>query len=447
MANLADLGPGTHSLHRVAIGRFLDYVGRAKASTGKELALGRTTIERWLIHLAKGSSDINGAKHLQVVDRYLDGLAHSGLIGDNPLSEFHRRLGNRSWYLIVQAARKAQPHRALRRLHVPSPTPGPLRSHVQQYLDLRRAVGRIGVEHDRVLNHLDRFLQSRGIRSAKGVNEQVICRWLEGMDSQPSKRRWRIGIAWHLFEHLRARGVVRHNPADAARRDPPLVPDAPFKPYIFTRKQVEQILKAARGLPANHLFPLRSEVCHAIFALQYALGLRLGEARSLCLEDIDLEHRVLFIRQTKFHKSRYVPFGPRLARCLRRYLDARRRKLQPVHPQDPAFFALWRRPVSASTLNSVFRLLLASTGISPADGSSMPRPHDLRHSFAVHRLLRWYRDGADVQSRLMHLSTFLGHIEPSSTQVYLTITTDVLAEANRRFHGSFGKPITAEVMS
>jgi site-specific recombinase XerD len=447
MASLADLGRGTHILHRLAIRKLLDHVGGAGAASGKNLTLNEPAIERWLIHLAKGVSDANGARYLQVVDRYLDGLVQAGLIGVNPLSELHHRLGNRSWTSIVQTAGKPHPYQALRWLHVPPPAPGPLQPHVRQYLDLRRAIGHASESYELVLNRLDRFLQSQGIRSAKGVDEQVISRWLEGMTCQADERQSQTGIAWRLFEHLQGMGVVRRNPIDAARRNPPRIPDSAFKPFIFTKQQVACLLNAAHRLPSNHLFPLRAEVCHTVFALQYALGLRLGEALRLRVEDIDLEQRVLFIHQTKFHKSRYVPFGPRLARCLRRYLDIRLQKMQPIHPQDPAFTALWRRPVCYQALSSVFRNLLVAAGIR-ATGSHMgPRTHDLRHSFAVHRLLRWYRQGVDVQSRLMHLSVFMGHIEPSSTQVYLTITADLLAEANRRFHGRFGRQITAAVAS
>ena len=63
-----------------------------------------------------------------------------------------------------------------------------------------------------------------------------------------------------------------------------------------------------------------------------------------------------------------------------------------------------------------------------------PRVHDLRHSFAVATLLRWYREGIDPNCRLMSLSTFLGHVDPDSTAVYLTITEDLLHEAAQRFH-------------
>ena len=89
-------------------------------------------------------------------------------------------------------------------------------------------------------------------------------------------------------------------------------------------------------------------------------------------------------------------------------------------------------------LREVLQGALPELGISRIDGQRGPRLHDLRHTFAVHRLLRWYRQGVDVQSRLPALATFMGHVRPESTQVYLTITAELLQEANARFHRHFG---------
>src|SRR5207245_264494 len=120
------------------------------------------------------------------------------------------------------------------------------------------------------------------------------------------------------------------------------------------------------------------------------------------------------------------------------YLDVRRTLLLPVREDDPLFVAKRRKPICLRTLLPVFRDILSTLGIAGIPGQHPPRLHDLRHTFAVNRLLRWYRDGIDVQSRLPALSTFLGHIDPQSTQVYLTITADLLREANVRFHRHFG---------
>ena len=170
-----------------------------------------------------------------------------------------------------------------------------------------------------------------------------------------------------------------------------------------------------------------------MLALLYALGLRHGEVRRLCIRDVDFTRGVLSIRQTKFHKSRYVPFGPKVGECLRRFLDARRTVLQPLQEDDPLFVTLWRPPVRPRFLRAAFHGILRNLGITAPEGRRRPRLHNLRHSFAVHRLLRWYREGVDVQARLPLLSAFLGHVEPQYTAVYLTATAELLREANDRF--------------
>jgi site-specific recombinase XerD len=120
--------------------------------------------------------------------------------------------------------------------------------------------------------------------------------------------------------------------------------------------------------------------------------------------------------------------------------------LQPVKDEDPLFVALWRKPLAQATIGPIFRHLLTTVGIAQK-GQRRPRLHDLRHAFATHRLLRWYREGVNVQSRLMELSTFMGHVEIRSTEVYLTITADLLKEANDRFHRRFGHVAGEEVAS
>jgi integrase len=175
-----------------------------------------------------------------------------------------------------------------------------------------------------------------------------------------------------------------------------------------------------------------------MLALLAALGLRHGEVRRLRIRDLDLERQTLFINQTKFHKSRYVPFGPKITGCLGQFLEARRRILMPLCPDDPLFVTVWRKPMEHDVLREVLQASLPELGISRSNGQRGPRLHDLRHTFAVHRLLRWYRDGINVQSRLPALATFMGHVRPESTQIYLTITAELLQEANARFHRNFG---------
>jgi integrase len=172
-----------------------------------------------------------------------------------------------------------------------------------------------------------------------------------------------------------------------------------------------------------------------IFALLYGLGLRVGEVSRLCRKDIDLDQQLLIIRQTKFGKDRMVPFGPKMARAITGFLNREESLFGPIPPDCSAFsFNKHRRtPIGAGTISWTFHKLLPALQLTVPSEVAPPHLHCLRHSFAVGTLLRWYRAGVDPMSRLFDLSTFLGHVSPSSTAVYLTITTELLECASSRF--------------
>jgi integrase len=130
--------------------------------------------------------------------------------------------------------------------------------------------------------------------------------------------------------------------------------------------------------------------------------------------------------------------GPQLGNRLRQFLDFRRSRQPSLGKDDPLFVALGPRHLDQSGMNNTFRAVVDRPDIQRGAEHKPPRPHDMRHTFAVHRLLLWYREGADVQTKLSLLSPFMGHIDPTSTQVYLTIAAALLQEANARFHRSFG---------
>jgi integrase len=214
-------------------------------------------------------------------------------------------------------------------------------------------------------------------------------------------------------------------------------------PFLFQPAQVRQILDAATVLPDNPRATGRASTYHTIFALCYGLGLRAGEACGLRLGDVDNGRRLLVVRGGKFGKSRLVPHGPRIGELLTVQLK-RRRQQGAAEPGAPLFSFDNQHCVHPRSASATFHRLTVDLGFSIPDGVSPPRLHSLRHSFAVECLLRWYRDGLDPATRLFHLSTFMGHVDPSSTAVYLTITPRLLAEANHRFE-AFAAPALPEV--
>ena len=177
---------------------------------------------------------------------------------------------------------------------------------------------------------------------------------------------------------------------------------------------------------------------HAIILLLATSGLRISEALHLTLQDVDLEDGVLSIHQSKFRKSRLVPLSVGTLKVLNRYHELRV-AVAPTGPAEAFFVSGCGKAYSTSTVQGMFRDIAIQAGLRGPKGRG-PRLHDLRATFAVTRLLQWYRDGDNVMARLPLLSTYLGHACISDTEVYLRITTALLEEANTRFH-SFARDI------
>ena len=173
----------------------------------------------------------------------------------------------------------------------------------------------------------------------------------------------------------------------------------------------------------------------------YELGLRVSEVSRLTRSDVDLSRQLLVIRRTKFGKSRLVPFGPRMAARLTSYISRKEEKVGTLPADRPAFSFVGSQPIHPGTISQTFHTLVPRLGLTLPAGVSPPRVHDLRHSFAVGTLLRWYREGSDPAAKLLHLSTFLGHVNPASTATYLTITGELLQSAGERF-GRFAAPLS-----
>jgi integrase len=208
-----------------------------------------------------------------------------------------------------------------------------------------------------------------------------------------------------------------------------------FDPYIYSRDEIRRLLLATESRAANTR--LEPVTIRTMILLYYGAGLRRREATNLAHSDVDLRTSVLTVRNTKFGKTRLVPVGPHLSQALAEYDGTRptRRLID-----APFFTTRTGGKVNADTLHENFRILCDHAGIHRTDATRLqPRIHDLRHTFAVHRLTAWYQQGADVQRLLHHLSVYLGHASLESTQVYLRMTPELLHEASQRFERYAGK--------
>jgi site-specific recombinase XerD len=316
----------------------------------------------------------------------------------------------------------------------------PLKAGIEMFLAHKRALGYQVRTTESVLRLLDWFLVEQRVQTIEAITPAVIEAFLASRPrTSPHSFNQLVGIVARLFDWLIARDLVPRSPVQAKPRRA----TASRLPFLFDPPTAQRLLDAAGALPDTSNTPRRGLTYRTIFALLFGLGLRVGEVARLRMRDVDLRHQLLIVRETKFTKSRLVPFGPKIGELIADYLD-RTPRIGPLTANLPIFSFRKSQPVSPCTISTIFHELVTQLALPIPDGTRPPCVHSLRHSFAVGTLLRWYRNGADPGSRLLHLSTFMGHVNPRSTAVYLTITTDLLTEASRRFE-HWAKPLIHQV--
>jgi len=204
-------------------------------------------------------------------------------------------------------------------------------------------------------------------------------------------------------------------------------------PYLYSQAEIAALMKAARALTP----PLRAATYETLIGLMAATGLRIGEALALDRADVDLEEGALHVRAAKQSKQRELPLHESTTEALRAYARLRER-LWP-NPAAPAFFlSAQGRRLSKSAFNATFPKLIRQVGLEGRGQRARPRPHDLRHTFAVRTLLDWHRAGAEVERRLPLLATYLGHVHPADTYWYLQAAPELLALVGQRLEGVLG---------
>ena len=213
---------------------------------------------------------------------------------------------------------------------------------------------------------------------------------------------------------------------------------------LFTEAEVLRLLDRVNALPPAATSPLRRENLRLAIVILYTTGLRLGELVRLLLRDYDPHERTLLIRDSKFHKSRLVPLSLDVAREIDRYLAIRQTRQLAITPDSALLWHRTRRGTAytGTGLSHAIRPLLRAAQIRTETGR-VPRLHDLRHTFAVQALLRWYGAGADVNAKLPLLATYMGHVSIVSTEYYLKFVEPLATFASERFARHCGALVTA----
>lgn len=278
---------------------------------------------------------------------------------------------------------------------------------------------------------LKRFLNHVGGKiDCDAVSDAQIVAFLTSHGRATSYRVTKQSALRGFYRYALSRGYANRWPLPEPVRRPPSAP-----PYIYSYDELRRLFGAI-DVSRRGAVQLDARTFRTLLLVLYGAALRVGEARRLTLADVDLATAIMTVRDTKFYKSRLVPVGPQLADALRDYAVLRAGRPMPDDSQSAFLANRDGTALAKGTVHHAFAQLRRAAGVLGTDGSRQsPHLHSFRHTFAVHRLTDWYRQGADVQRLLPRLSTYLGHTSLEGTQVYLSMTPQLLGQASLRFEG------------
>ena len=305
----------------------------------------------------------------------------------------------------------------------------PIAVDIQNFINLRRLSGTDYQSQAQLLGYFDRFLVEQHL-SEPYITREITERYIESLSHLAPRTRYnRFCVVKQLCEYLSRSDTLGYIPEPFR-----VIPSkGAHQPYIYNNSELQALLAAASKLPPEN--SLRPHTYRTLLGLLYSTGIRIGEALALNLEHFHSEEQMLYIKEGKFRKARWVPISASTCQALEQYVR-KRLQMRPRSLDSPLFLNQRSRRLHYCAVNQTFRHLLRQCGIHHSKHTG-PRIHHLRHTFAVHRLLAWYRDGKDVNARLPWLATYMGHVDIHSTQVYLQATPELIAQANRRFYNHY----------
>lgn len=301
---------------------------------------------------------------------------------------------------------------------------------IDSYVDFKRGLG-MRLSSEAVM--LRAFGKAMGDIDIAQVRPSAVQSFFDRKRPVTSTLSQYLSVLRSFYRYAVGRGFTTSVPLPARL---PKIPSPPAH-YIYTADELQRLL-AATAVLHTRWSPWRPRTFRTFLLLLYGTGLRLAEALSLTMRDVDLANAVIRVRHGKFFKSRLVPTGPRLTRVLADHASFRRHRQPLPDHEDSAFFAnrkgyYWDKRSTQLYFRKVCQraqIVRHSDGRSPGQ---QPRLHDIRHTAAQHRLGAWYRSDQDVQLLLPQLATFLGHRDITGLQVYLHMTPELLRAASVRF--------------
>ena len=296
----------------------------------------------------------------------------------------------------------------------------PLKLMVQEYLYLRRSLGFKLIDTEYILRLFLVFMQHE---HETHIKTEAVLRWVHSCEtvSLPT-RSSRFTVVRKFAQYAHA--------LDAKHEVPPYrlltYRTERHNPHIYSDSEVLRLLKACLALrPGKGLCPF---TYYTILGLLAVTGMRISEATSLMRDDVDLLAGIITIRETKFNKTRCIPVQKSTIRVLGGY--ARRRdEIYPKTEPSAFFLSDSGAALTSAVLRGMFLCLSHRIGFRKPTDHNGPRIHDFRHTFAVKTVMKWYRNGSNVERNMPLLSTYLGHVKPSDTYWYLSSVPELVGLA------------------
>jgi integrase/recombinase XerD len=300
-----------------------------------------------------------------------------------------------------------------------------LQAKLASYLSLREALGLPTAYLIPLLYEFSEYLCAR--QDDESIRAQHAIEWACSTDRSASTRRVRLTAARLFLRHLKAGSPGTEIPSfraiERSRRP---------EPFIFSAKQLSKLLKISRKLDEGR--SMEALTVETLLGLMACTGLRPGEAIKLRIPNIFLDETPprLLIYRSKFCKTRWVPLHVSASRKISEYMQFRQKQARSGN-SNYLFVTKEGRKLHYLALQRTFQEFVEKAEIKPRAGQMRPTLHSLRHTFAVHRLLRWYENGDAVQGLVPNLSVYLGHADPVDTYWYLSAAPGLMTAAAERF--------------
>jgi len=290
----------------------------------------------------------------------------------------------------------------------------------QEYISLRRSLGYKLIDVASLLKEFSSFMEREG---APYITAKLALQWaMKPRNVLPAHWSSRLSVVRRFAQYAKTMDPRNEVPPNG------LLPHTYRRcnPHIYSDEEVLRLLQACTSLTCGN--GLRRHTYYTVFGVLAVTGMRISELTALSREDVNLTQGIISVRETKSGKARLLPLHHSTLQVLREYARLR----DQIHPKSglSGFFLSDRGTcLTAWAIRWAFIRLSCRIGLRKPTDSHGPRIHDFRHSFAVKTMIKWYREGVDVEKHIALLSTYLGHVKPSDTYWYLSSVPELVGLA------------------